>query len=372
MSRRGDNIRKRKDGRWEGRYIILRTSNGTNKYRSVYGKTYSEVKNKLQQCVNDKIWQTNICADSVNAVARSWLEEIKNYKKYATYVKYGYIYNNHIKHHIGEKHMYDINANVCLELISVEQQKGLNNGKPLSNSLINSIKNVLTQIIKYGTKNYSFKINDNKSIKRVANQTTKTFLKIEQEKILSSLLCDMNSYNLGIYICLFTGLRLGEICALRRCDIDFSHKTITINQTVQRIKTDKPGTKTELLICTPKTENSHRIIPISDILFAVMNAYMPDSLYIVNGENAMEPRTYQYYFKKILSSLSIEYKNFHALRHTFATNCINCGMDPKCLSELLGHSDVKTTLNKYVHPSMEQKRNQLNSLSIDYGNIHGQ
>ena len=73
MSRRGDNIRKRKDGRWEGRYIILRTSNGTNKYRSVYGKTYSEVKNKLQQCVNDKIWQTNICADSVNAVARSWL-----------------------------------------------------------------------------------------------------------------------------------------------------------------------------------------------------------------------------------------------------------------------------------------------------------
>lgn len=215
MSRRGDNIRKRKDGRWEGRYIILRTSNGTNKYRSVYGKTYSEVKNKLQQCVNDKIWQTNICADSVNAVARSWLEEIKNYKKYATYVKYGYIYNNHIKHHIGEKHMYDINANVCLELISVEQQKGLNNGKPLSNSLINSIKNVLTQIIKYGTKNYSFKINDNKSIKRVANQTTKTFLKIEQEKILSSLLCDMNSYNLGIYICLFTGLRLGEICALK-------------------------------------------------------------------------------------------------------------------------------------------------------------
>lgn len=372
MSRRGDNIRKRKDGRWEGRYVISRTSNGINKYRSVYGKTYSEVKNKLQQCVNSKEWKTNICSDLVNTIARNWLEGIKNYKKYATYVKYDYIYNIHIKHHIGEKHIYDITTNVCLELISLEQQKGINNGKPLSNSIINSIKNVLTQIVKYGTKNYSFKINDKRNIKRPTNQTTKTFLKIEQEKILSSLLCDMNSYNLGIYICLFTGLRLGEICALRKSDINLIHKTITINQTVQRIKTSKPGMKTELIISTPKTENSNRIIPISDMLLAVLKEYMTDSSYVVNGEKVMEPRTYQYYFKRLLNSLSIENKNFHALRHTFATNCINCGMDPKCLSELLGHSDVKTTLNKYVHPSMEQKRNQINSLSIDYGNIHGQ
>lgn len=371
MSRRGDNIRKRKDGRWEGRYVVARTSDGITKYRSVYGKTYTEVKNKLQQCIKDKLMPTNGCSDSVNIIAVRWLEDIKRYKKYATYVKYDYIYNIHIKHHIGDKHIYDITSDDCLELLSIEQQNNLN-GESLSISSTNSIKNVLTQIIKYGTKNYSFKINDNKKSKRSSCQTTKTFLKEEQELLLSFLLSDMNSYNLGIYICLFTGLRLGEICALRRCDIDFIHKTITINQTVQRIKTDRPGAKTELLICTPKTEKSHRIIPISDMLFAVLNAYISDSLYIVNGDNAMEPRTYQYYFKNILNSLSIEYKNFHALRHTFATNCINCGMDPKCLSELLGHSDVKTTLNKYVHPSLEQKRNQINFLSVDYGNIYGQ
>ena len=147
---------------------------------------------------------------------------------------------------------------------------------------------------------------------------------------------------------------------------------LNLLQTVQRIKTSKSGVKTELIISTPKTENSNRVIPISDILLAVLKEYMTDSSYVVNGEKVMEPRTYQYYFKRLLNSLSIENKNFHALRHTFATNCINCGMDPKCLSELLGHSDVKTTLNKYVHPSMEQKRNQINSLSIDYGNIHGQ
>ena len=372
MSRRGDNIRKRKDGRWEGRYVISRTTNGITKYRSVYGKTYSEVKTKLQQCLKDNLKRTNVCSDSVNIVAQKWLEDVKKYKKHATYVKYRYIYDIHIKHHIGEKLVYDITADDCLELLSIEQQNNLTSDKPLSISIISSIKNVLTQIIKYGTKNYSFRISDNKSVKRTMNQAVKMFLKSEQEMILSFLLCDMNSYNLGIYICLFTGLRLGEICALRRCDINLIHKTITINQTVQRIKTDKSGTKTELLISTPKTANSHRIIPISDMLYAILNTYMPDSSYVVNGDKVMEPRTYQYYFKKVLNSLLIENRNFHALRHTFATNCINCGMDPKCLSELLGHSDVKTTLNKYVHPSLEQKRKQINSLSINYGNIHGQ
>lgn len=372
MSRRGDNIRKRKDGRWEGRYAIPRTSDGITKYRSVYGKTYSEVKAKLQQCLKENLRQTNFCPDSVNIVAKKWLEDVRIYKKYATYVKYDYIYNIHIKQHIGEKRIYDITADDCLELLTIEQQNNSNRDKPLSNSIINSIKNVLTQIIKYGTKNYSFKINDNKNSKRSINQSTKIFLRSEQEMLLSFLLCDMNSYNLGIYICLFTGLRLGEICALRRCDINLIHRTITINQTVQRIKVDKPDQKTELLISTPKTENSHRVIPISDMLFSILNIYIPNSSYIVNGENVMEPRTYQYYFQKILNLLSIENRNFHALRHTFATNCINCGMDPKCLSELLGHSDVKTTLNKYVHPSLDEKRNQINSLYFDYGNIHGQ
>ncbi len=86
----------------------------------------------------------------------------------------------------------------------------------------------------------------------------------------------------------------------------------------------------------------------------------------------MEPRTYQYYFKRILKELSIDNKNFHSLRHTFATNCIASGMDPKCLSEILGHADVKTTLNRYVHPSLEQKMQQINSFALNYGQISGQ
>ena len=98
---------------------------------------------------------------------------------------------------------------------------------------------------------------------------------------------------------------------------------------------------------------------------------MPDTIYIVNGSKLMEPRTYLYYFQRLLTNLSVETKKFHSLRHTFATNCIINGMVPKCLSEILGHSDIKTTLNKYVHPSMEQKMYQINSFSYDYGQING-
>lgn len=372
MSRRGDNIRRRKDGRWEGRYIISRNSVGKAVYRSIYGKTYAEVKEKLILCVKENKIKTGVNINSVNDIAIKWLNEVKIYQKHATYIKYEYIYINHIKQHIGDKMIYDITTDDCTELLSFEYCNGSNKNLTLSDSIMNSIRNVLTQIIRYGTKDYSFKINGNISHKNEDTKCVKIFSKDEQKIIIQTLLKDMNCYNLGIYICMLTGMRLGEICALRKSDINLSLKTITISQTVQRVKTNNSITKTELVISAPKTMNSNRIIPICDMLFSILCEYMTDTSYIVNGEKVMEPRTYQYYFKKLLTSLSIETKNFHALRHTFATNCIESGMEPKCLSEILGHSDVKTTLNKYVHPSLEQKINQINSISLDYGNTCGQ
>lgn len=373
MSRRGDNIRKRSDGRWEGRYIISRNSVGKAVYRSIYGKTYTEVKEKLMLCVKENKMQTGDSNDSVNDIAIRWLNDVKKYQKHSTYIKYEYVYNNHIKQHIGKKKINDITPDDCAELLICEYSNGTNQCVTLSDSTMNSIRNVLTQIIRYGTKDYSFKISDNiKCLKKKDTKSIKIFSKDEQQKVFQALLKNMNCYNLGIYICMLTGMRLGEICALRKSDINLSQKTITINRTVQRVKTDSSITKTELVISTPKTMSSNRIIPICDMLFSILCEYMVDTEYIVNGEKVMEPRTYQYYFKNLLISLSIETKNFHALRHTFATNCIESGMDPKCLSEILGHSDVKTTLNKYVHPSLEQKMNQINSITIDYGNLHGQ
>ena len=190
--------------------------------------------------------------------------------------------------------------------------------------------------------------------------------------MMSYLLKDIDNYKLGIFICMLTGLRLGEICALKTSDIDLQKRTLSVNSTVQRISVENQVHKTELMISEPKTKSSKRVIPICDLLYKVLCEHMSSGTFVISGNNVMEPRTYQYYFKKMQLSLAIQPTNFHTLRHTFATNCRENGMDAKCLSEILGHSDVKITLNKYVHPSYEQKLKQINALAFNYGQNHGQ
>lgn len=374
MSKRGDNIRKRKDGRWEGRYIFSRDSQGKAIYHSVYGRSFNEVKEKLNNVSQNtkSIEQDNNCS-TVDVMAENWLQKIKLCKKYSTYIKYSYIYNSHIKQHLGNKPINSINVGDCISLIEFECFKENNDGKKLSKSMINSIRNVLLQIMNYGDN--PIEISEIGCKVQVSQnfypREISIFTKEEQKKLHNYLLNDMNNFKLGIYVCMLTGLRLGEICALRTDNIDLSERTISVTQTAQRLKSEKVAAGTELIISRPKTVNSNRIIPICDILLSVLRKHLSCNLYLVNGNNVMEPRTYQYFFQRILASLSIEKKNFHSLRHTFATNCIDSGMDPKCLSEILGHSDVKTTLNRYVHPSLEQKMKQINFFATDYGQING-
>lgn len=373
MSRRGDNIHKRSDGRWEGRYIISRDSKGKAIYRSVYGKTYSEVRKKVTYECNSKkqeiIYDNN---ETVDIIAHQWLAETKKTKKYSTFIKYEYIYNCHIKHHIGDLRITDVTHDSCISLIEKEYMNSNKSESNLSRSTINSIKNVINQILNYGHNPIEININKNmfQSSEYICSEPV--FTKDEQKKIQNYLLDNIDSYKLGIYVCMLTGLRLGEICALTIENIDLSQRTIKVTQTAQRIKSTESFPKTKLIVSSPKTINSIRTIPICDVLYSVLNTHMSNTTYLVNGFDVMEPRTYQYFFGKILNTLSIEKKNFHSLRHTFATNCIDSGMDPKCLSEILGHSDVKTTWNRYVHPSLEQKIKQINSFAYNYGQINGQ
>lgn len=373
MSRRGDNIHKRKDGRWEGRYISSRNSNGRALYSSVYGKTYSEVKHKLKQILQEIPVQKNEAECTINEIAIKWLnDEIKEYKKYSTFVKYEYIYNNHIKPNIGDKLCSSLHTDDCIQLI---EDEFLNYDKDkLSKSTISSIKNVLNQILKAAKIPITISTKDIKALEKNAYEQNqlKIFSKEEQEKLIKNLIYDLNSYKLGILICMLTGLRLGEICALKISDIDLQKRILYVRRTAQRIKTDNSIQKTKLIIGEPKTRSSIRAIPICDILFTILNANLSTDTFLVNGNKIMEPRTYQCYFKKFQESLSIQPLNFHSLRHTFATNCIENGMDVKCLSEILGHSSVQITLNRYVHPSYEQKLKQLNAFAINYGQINGQ
>lgn len=373
MARHGENIRKRKDGRWEGRYKTLSKEKGRIVYRSVYGSSYGEVREKLfsirdnnreQVCGNGKEQRWLLFSKA----AEEWLKEISDNRKYSTYVKYETIYRLYLAETAG----------VCvISIVGVqEMQKKLSEylfGKELSESLLKSIYCVMGQILDFADKKYRTGVfMPGRLSAKSKSRHVKTLSGAEQARLLLIIHNDCaDKCKLAVLLCLYTGLRLGELCALRWEDIDFASMTLTVKRTVQRIVAQKRGVGSILLETAPKTESSCRTVPIAPELMEYLSPLKRADQYVFGGEKVMEPRTMQYRFKKILKEAEITDINFHALRHTFATNCVENGMDVKSLSEMLGHSDVKITLNRYVHPTMDSKRRQIGELSGFYGRIRG-
>lgn len=376
MARHGENIRKRKDGRWEGRYPLYSEKKGKLVYHSIYGRTYEEVrdklntqKNNLKETQNEKIKSTEppilyMSTDILfSDAAEEWLLEVKETRKLSTYVKYNLIYQNHLKEAFGNIALSGITDELAKEKIPVS----------LSHSIQRSIYCVLNQILKFASKHYYIAVS---SIKKdsfhMRNRSIEILTKKEQEKLLQELYRRMDIFKIVILLCLYTGLRLGELCALKWTDIDQENQILMVKRTVQRICVEGKQTKTILLVTEPKSECSRREIPLSDIILEHLLQFQNGKEYVFGGDKPMEPRTLQYHFKKILKEADLTDKNFHILRHTFATNCIEGGTDVKSLSEMLGHSDVQITLNRYVHPTMDTKRRHLDTLSLFYGQIYGQ
>lgn len=372
MPRRGENIRKRKDGRWEGRYYTWETGTGHRTVHSVYAKTYGEVKEKLSAA---KLSAKNISKEydgdgkiCFHTAAEEWLMLICNEKKYATYRKYRTVYEKHIREKVGEIPFSKLNSEILAEIFLREGQK------PLSDSLQNSISCVLNQILNYAVLHHYFTTIPYFCPRHKTKIPPAEILNpSEQARLLQYLYNETDIYKVGIIICISTGLRLGEICSLKWKDIDFRENLLYVNTTVQRISMDGRETKTALLEGEPKSIFSKRVIPLSDELVKLLLDYYSDAdEYVINRNRPMEPRTYQNKFHGYLQSAGVKKTNFHTLRHTFATNCVNSGVDIKSLSEILGHSDVKITLNRYVHPTVEIKRRHMNSLSAIYGQFLSQ
>ncbi|MDE6904865.1 MAG: site-specific integrase [Lachnospiraceae bacterium] len=305
--------------------------------------------------------------NNLNTVSEQWLQYVLFTRKYSTYVKYQNIYSKYIQPQVGEKDMEQITVSDCTNLL--ETAYGQYRENAISHSTFSSIKIVLFQILTYGKSPVSVpEIKASLPAARKNYQQISVLTNEEQAKLKSFLLCGMDSYKLGVLVCLYTGLRLGEICALKTESIDLSRKCIYVIQTVQRIKSEDKGGKTQLMISEPKTASSRREIPLCDLLLKLLMENKPKTEYLL-GDKPTEPRTYQYRLNQYFSALSIKGKHFHSLRHTFATNCIESGMDPKCLSEILGHADVNTTLNRYVHPSFNSKIRQINIFADSYGQM---
>lgn len=174
--------------------------------------------------------------------------------------------------------------------------------------------------------------------------------------------------NLGIFICLSTGMRIGEICALTWEDVDLERGIITVSHTLERLYIVENGRRyTQLNLDTPKTQNSQREIPISKELMKMLRPIkriVNERFYVLtNDSKPIEPRTYRNYYKKLLQELKIPKLKFHGLRHSFATRCIESNCDYKTVSVILGHSNISTTLNLYVHPNMEQKKKCIDKMT---------
>ena len=368
MSRRGENIRKRKDGRWEGRYSYQ--VGDKKKTKSVYAKTYLEAKRKLVEA-KAATKQSNYSEVSMHtkfsfgACANMWLDLISKNRKPATYVKYHAIYEKYLKL-LDDEPIFHINKEKIKT--TVFEKNNID-----SDSTKKTIIMITNQIIKYCNEmnHCDLELLPAKVIPK--KRSIEIFNLQEQQRLLDYLNKNQDPYSIGIIICLSTGLRLGEICSLKWSDIDFENEIIRISSTVQRLPVEGHETKTILYEGLPKSECSIRDIPIPKELSLLIKEISIRGTYLIAGDKPVEPRTYE---KKLASYIkkagNIEKKNFHALRHTFATNCIESGMDVKCLSEILGHSDVHTTLNKYVHPTTEAKRSHLQRLVSFYGAAMGQ
>lgn len=363
MPRKGENIYKRKDGRWEGRYIKDRSVENKAIYGYLYGKSYTEVKRKLGQV---KMHKTDINTSSVNfaKLSEEWLENKKLSVKESTIAHYKMIVDKHIMPLLDR---YDISA-VTSNIIQQYMNKLIFDG--YAAKTVGDILNVIKSIIKYA-EHKGFCCNCDLSIisLKIHKSEIETLTLIEQKKLCNYIENNLDNRNFGILLCLYTGIRIGELCALKWSDIDIREKVLIVNKTMLRISNNylSDRCKTKIIITSPKSEDSVRQIPIPKHIIDVLKNFNRNSnAYVLTGleDNFIEPRNMQYHFKTILKKCGIRNVKFHILRHTFATRCVENGFEIKSLSEILGHSSIKITLDRYVHSSMDLKRKNMDKLDF--------
>lgn len=369
MARRGESIFKRKDGRWEARVIEYR-GDGRRFYRSLYGKTYGEVKGKKERYIafsHSTVLGETKSSPLFSEQSEHWLASVKNSVKESTYTRYYRTVHSYLLPLLGKYAVSRIDITIVNQLKETLLVGGGKRKNGLSEKSVADILSVLKLIIKH-TAAEGFEVM-NTSLIRDPKQKKKDMQIIphEQSKRLEDiLLASTDPVSLGILLALHTGIRNGELCGLKWCDICFLTGTLHIRRTVERISDLDPlrNAKTKLIVGEPKTASSRRVVPLPTALCAYLKARCGNAdEYILTGTNKpSEPHTLYVRYSRFLRRNGFDSYTFHALRHTFATRGIESGFDAKSLSEILGHSDVTTTLKCYVHPSLEQKRRQMENL----------
>lgn len=290
-----------------------------------------------------------------------WKIDKKQYVKKSSFSAYTLLIENHLLPNFGNK--IEIEEADVQSFVFQKLETGL------SHKTIKDILIVLKMILKFGAKNKWLQYTpfDIQFPTEREKHNIEVLTKTDQKKIMNYIQEHFTFRNLGVYICLSAGMRIGEICALTWKDIDIDNGIISVNRTIQRIYVIEDGNRrTELILDTPKTKNSIREIPISKDLLRILKPFKkivnPSFFVLTNDAKPTEPRTYRSYYKNLMKELKMPELKFHGLRHSFATRCIESNCDYKTVSVLLGHSNISTTLNLYVHPNMEQKKKAIEQM----------
>lgn len=297
----------------------------------------------------------------ISEVITLWKVDKKQYVKKSSFSAYTLLIENHLQPVFGDQFVIeeaDVQSFVFQKLES-----------GLSHKTIKDILIVLKMILKFGAKHKCLDYTpfDIQFPTERKKHNIEVLSRADQKKIMSYIQEHFTFRNLGVYICLSAGMRIGEVCALTWQDIDTDNGVISVNRTIQRIYVIEEGNRrTELILDTPKTKNSIREIPISKDLLKILKPFKkivnPSFFVLTNDAKPTEPRTYRSYYKNLMKELNMPELKFHGLRHSFATRCIESNCDYKTVSVLLGHSNISTTLNLYVHPNMEQKKKAIEQM----------
>ena len=295
-------------------------------------------------------------------IALLWRDEKKAYVKPASYSSYMLLLNKHL--------LPAFEKNTHIEESDVQRYILGKFDEGLSKNSIQHTISVLRMVLHFGARN---KLCESPVwTVRYPVSTDRTGPEVmaikDQRKLMKYVRDNRTPNNFGILLCLYTGLRIGELCALQWKDLDMKNGTISVTKTIQRIYDSNGGKgSSAIVIGAPKTRTSWREIPMPNELIAIIKSintpHAPDNYIISNSSFPVEPRTYRIFFHRLIRRIGMPDMKFHCLRHSFATRCIESGCDYKTVSVLLGHSTIATTLNLYVHPGLEQKKKCMYKMS---------